>query len=134
MARIVRLVVLVLALLAAACDIGQPAFDPSLTIPGFTDQGPLHPSNPAADCATLSRCADMLAEIGRWSERTAPELGPPTSVTFHGARDEVGNVILMTRSGGSTWIAVVTWSSGRRAAVVVGCGVGVDRERCFSQG
>ena len=46
-------------------------------------------------------------------------------------RSADGSVILTVRSGGSDLIVVVGLADGTRRAFYVGCGVGLDRERCF---
>jgi hypothetical protein len=130
--RLTFTLTLVVAWLALGCAAGPPVPDPSLAVRG-PDGGLLYPDPTAHDCATVSRCADLTAEIARWAARTVPELGQPDAVTFHGAIDDAGRHILLTRSGGGTWIAVVAWVDGTRRAVLVGCGVGVDPNRCFSE-
>lgn len=47
-------------------------------------------------------------------------------------RDRDGNVILMNRSGGTDYIAVIHLADGSVRAIQVGCGVGIDPERCFT--
>jgi hypothetical protein len=47
-------------------------------------------------------------------------------------RDSEGNTILMTRSGGADVIAVLHLADGSTRAIQVGCGVGIDPDRCFT--
>ena len=88
----------------------------------------------AMDCREIERCNDMLAEIERWTTRTETRsaLAPPSAVTFHSAVDEGGNTILLNRTGGASWIAVVMYANGTQTSVLVGCGVGLQVDRCFS--
>jgi hypothetical protein len=130
--RIALALVCALACVVAACDAAPAVPDPSLAVRGPSG-GLLYPDPETHDCATVSRCGDLTAEIARWAARTVPELGEPASVTFHGAIDDAGRHILLTRSGGGTWVAVVSWPGGTRRAVLVGCGVGVDPNPCFSE-
>jgi len=46
-------------------------------------------------------------------------------------RNAAGDVILTARSGGADLIVVLNLADGSRRAFYVGCGVGLDRERCF---
>lgn len=130
--RLALVLVCLLASLAVGCEAGPPSVDRGLAV-RFPGSGTLYPGSRAYDCAAINRCADVIAEVARWATWTAPELGEPASVTFHGAIDAAGQEIMLSRSGGGTWIAVVTWPDGTRRAVVVGCGVGIDWTRCFSE-
>ena len=133
-----RILVLAIALAATALGCAAAPWAPAAPDPSLAVRGPggdvLYPDPAGRDCPSVSRCADLTAEIARWAARVAPELGLPDAVTFHGAIDAAGRHILLTRSGGGTWIAVVAWADGTRRAVIVGCGVGVDPNRCFSDG
>jgi hypothetical protein len=119
------------ALLTSACGILQPAVDSTLAV-SFPEGGrDLYPGATIA-CDQTGRCDDYLAEVRRWAARTSAGRGDPASITFHEVADSSGQGLVMTRSGGGTWIAVVTFRDGSRAAALVGCGVGIDMERCFS--
>ena len=119
------------AVLVAGCGVVQPPIDRSLSVRGPGGGERLYPGRAFA-CSEVGRCPELVAEIGRWADRAMPRAGAPTDVSFHGAVDDAGRTILLTRSGGSTWIAVMSFADGTRAAAMVGCGVGVDPKRCFS--
>jgi hypothetical protein len=87
---------------------------------------------------TRARCADgcprFIAAARAWLD---------SAVTGHAAidrielfvpdyRDAEGNTIVMARSGGTDYIAVIHLADGTTRAVQVGCGVGIDPDRCFT--
>ena len=108
------------ALLLAACTSGQTFID------GY----------PVGD---LARCEDgcrqEIAFASKWLDREYPAHPELDRVEIHltDYRTRDGGRILMTRSGGGTEIAVFVFIDGSRAAVQVGCGVGVDPTMCFTQ-
>jgi hypothetical protein len=53
-------------------------------------------------------------------------------VTFHEPTTSDGQGGIH-RSGGDTWIAVVTFNDGSRIPILVGCGVGLNLHWCFSR-
>jgi hypothetical protein len=124
--RLGRAALLAMLLVAclAACEV---AVDRSLAI--HSAAGTVYPGHqrPCSD-----RCDDMTAEILRWIDREAPGDAGLASLTWHTMVDEAGNGVLMNRSGGSTWLAVATLTDGSRIPLLVGCGVGLDTERCFA--
>jgi hypothetical protein len=80
----------------------------------------------------MARCEDHHAEVERWAAANQSARGAPSSITFHLFANEQGAPVLFTRSGGSTYAAVIKFGDGFRTAIGVGCGVGIDYERCFS--
>ena len=53
---------------------------------------------------------------------------PVMDVSFLEFVDESGGKVLITRSGGGTWLAVVTLADGGRIGLTVGCGIGISPE------
>ena len=117
-------------LLLAGCALTAPPIDHRLGVVGPSG-GTLYPGA-RVDCVPSIRCDDMRGEIDRWVARSAPTRGPVLDVSFHGFIDESGGIILMNRSGGGTWLAVVTLADGGRIGLSVGCGVGISPEVCFA--
>ena len=123
----------VVAVGLVACDSttdttsGSPV-DPTLVVAGPGSS--LYPGQEYL-CSAQMRCADMRAEIERWAAASPEDHGAIIAVTFHGALDDQGRHILLTRSGGGTYVAVVTFGDGSTVAVLVGCGIGVDTKACF---
>ena len=118
---------------SVACDstsdpVGGSPVDRSLVVAGPGSS--LYPGQQLV-CNADMRCPDMRAEIERWAAASAVDLGPIVEVRFHGAVDDQGRHILLTRSGGGTYVAVVTFGDGSAVAVLVGCGIGVDTRACF---
>ena len=113
-----------LAACLAACRV---ELDPSLAV--NSAGGTLYPG---AEVRCWDRCDDMTEEIRRWIQRELPEGADLASVTWHRMVDAKGNEILLERTGGFTWMAVATLTDGSRVALLVGCGAGLDTERCFS--
>lgn len=73
-------------------------------------------------CATVDRCGDVLDEVNAWLGQWEGDRSS-WSVDLHEPRTMEGGTI--DRSGGSTWIAVVTFDDGTHTAVMVGCGEGI---------
>lgn len=69
-----------------------------------------------------------------WLERERPTHPILDRVEIHvpDYRTGDGRKILLTRSGGGTYIAVFVFVDGTLAAVQVGCGVGIDPTMCFT--
>lgn len=83
--------------------------------------GTLYPGG-RVTCQTVERCGDILDEVGAWLGEWASDRSS-WSVELHEPRTlEAGTI---TRSGGGTWIAVVTFEDGTQTAVMVGCGEGI---------
>jgi hypothetical protein len=122
---------LVGTLAVAACGLRPTASEPDLGVPNPGGGGDLYPGAIIV-CGPLARCDDLVAEIRRWAARRAPEHGDPAGITIHAIVDDAGRPVLIQRSGGGTSIGVVTFADGWRAATIVGCGVGIDLERCFT--
>ena len=91
-----------------------------------------YPLGTRVDCA--DGCPRFIAAASAWLD---------TAVAGHAAidhielfvpdyRDPQGNTIVMTRSGGTDFIAVIHLADGSVRAIQVGCGVGIDPERCFT--
>jgi hypothetical protein len=78
------------------------------------------------------RCGDMRAEIDRWAAREAPERGPVVGISLYLFVDDAGQSIIMTRSGGGTYLAIVTFGNGEQIGLKVGCGIGADPDACFA--
>lgn len=103
--------------MVSACE---SAGDPSLGIE-VAGVGTFYPAS-RVTCEIVDRCGDVLDEVGAWlgewaSDRTS------WSVELHEPRTIDGGTI--TRSGGATWIAVVTFEDGTQTTVMVGCGEGI---------
>ena len=62
-----------------------------------------------------------------------PSHAPVASVEMHvpDYRNAKGEVVLVTRSGGSDLIVVLNLADGLRRAFYVGCGVGLATDMCF---
>lgn len=109
---------LVLAMLAAACEAGPDGRF------GHQDGVGIAYGRSQVPCDMLERCVGLLSEIEGWigqygGGRTAD------AVTFHWAS--------VVRSGGSTYVAIVRFGDGSQTELLVGCGVGLDQEKCFSE-
>jgi len=118
------------SLLIAGCSFIVPPSDRRIGVGNPAGSGYLYPGKPIA-CEQTSRCNDLLAEIDRWVARVMPERSPIAGVAFHTFVDDRGRSILMTRSGGNTWLAVVTLADGAQIGLTVGCGIGIHPEACF---
>jgi hypothetical protein len=78
-----------------------------------------------AQCA--SRC-ERYGEIARaWLDEAVPGHAE-TVITELWTLDR----ILMVRSGGRDYVVLLRLADGTTRAVVVGCGVGIDPDRCFT--
>ena len=128
------------AALAVAVAVGSVACDSTIdTTSGSSVDRTLFVAGPGSSvypgeeyaCSALMRCADMRAEIERWAAASMDGHGPIAAVTFHRMLDDQGRHLLLTRSGGGTYIAIVTFGDGSAVAVLVGCGIGVDTKACF---
>ena len=115
----------------AACG----GLEPPGALPGvrYPDTNRLSYPGTEVPCNQIDRCRDMLAELERWSTAHAGSHGPARSVTFHEFVDDQDKPFIATRSGGDTWIAVLTFDDGYRVALAVGCGVGIRTEVCFTR-
>lgn len=120
------IVSLLLAVLVAACDSGV---DRRLAI-DLNGIATYYPGR-QVECSRVDRCGDVLAEVDAWVELHARPARTDHLVTLHEPATVEGPAVI-TRSGGSTWVAVVTFSDGSRAAFIVGCGMGIAIELCFS--
>jgi len=120
-----------LAPLAILLGIALVAWLPLIhrATPTFVDGYPL---GAGANCA--ESCPRFMAAASAWLDTAAPG---------HAAIDRIElfvpdyryaevNQILVTRSGGTDYIAVIHLGDGSTRAIQVGCGVGVDPERCFT--
>ncbi|SRR5258705_8352355 len=118
--------------LVAGCDLATVPPDRRLSVNSPAGPGSLYPGETMA-CKPSMRCDDMRAEIDRWVAREMPDRGPVADVSFHTFVDEQGDGhILMVRSGGGTWLAVVTLAHGEQIGLSVGCGIGIDHDACFA--
>jgi hypothetical protein len=115
----------VLALLIGGCG-------PTIhrDVKGILAAGTLFYPGEEFGCAQDDRCADLLAEVDAFVDAYERNGGPVVSVTLHDPVSE--DHILITRSGGGTSMAIVTFGDGSRIALMIGCGVGIDTEMCFS--
>jgi hypothetical protein len=98
---------------------------------GISAAGTMFYPGEEVGCAGTGECADLLAEVDAWADAHERGRGAVVWVTLHEPASEDGTAGIM-RSGGSTWMAVVTFADGSRTALMVGCGVGIDPEMCFS--
>ena len=46
--------------------------------------------------------------------------------------DDAGQSIMLTRSGGGTYLAIVTFGNAELIGLKVGCGIGIDPDACFA--
>lgn len=98
------------------------------SVPTVIDGYPI--GQPAA-CADA--CPKFAAAASAWLDTTFPGHGPIDRIELFepDCRDANGNLILTTRSGGRDYIAVIH-ADARVRAIQVGCGVGIDPDRCFT--
>jgi hypothetical protein len=113
-------------LLVGGCG---PAIHTELAGVDVTGYGPMYAGDEVG-CGTLGGCRDLLAEVDAFVDEYEPGRGP-VSVTFHTLATAEGPAVVM-RSGGSTWMAIVTLNDGSRSALVIGCGIGIAVDMCFS--
>jgi hypothetical protein len=124
-ARIVLLAAALFASSACARDV-----DPSLKVV-YGNTGTYYPGD-EIPCARLSDCDEYVGEVAGFLREHESGRGPASSVTLHGLAKADGEEAGVHRSGGITLIAVATFADRSRVAVVVGCGVGLAVDRCFS--
>jgi hypothetical protein len=91
-----------------------------------------YPLGTRAGCA--DGCPLFDAAASTWLDTTVPAHAAIDRIELFvpDYRDSEGNTILMTRSGGTDYIAVIHLADGSIRAIQVGCGVGVDPDRCFT--
>ena len=79
-------------------------------------------------------CPRFTAAASAWLDAAAPGHAAIDHIELFvpDYRDSAGNQILTTRSGGTDYIAVVHLAEGSVRAIQVGCGVGIDPDRCFT--
>lgn len=79
-------------------------------------------------------CPRFIAAASAWLETAVPSHAPVDQIELFvpAYRDSAGNTILMNRSGGTDYVAVIHLEDGKVRAIQVGCGVGVDPDRCFT--
>ena len=77
-------------------------------------------------------CDAEIAFARSWLDGAAPGHAPVRQVEIHAAdyRNANGEQILLARSGGPTVAAVLRLEDGTIRAVLVGCGIGIDPDRC----
>jgi len=90
-----------------------------------------YPIGPPAACADT--CPKFAATASAWLDTTFPGHGPIVRIELFepDCHDANGNLLLTNRSGGRDYIAVIH-ADGRVRAIQVGCGVGIDPDRCFT--
>jgi hypothetical protein len=93
--------------------------------------GTFYPGQMVPCEGNVEHCDDVLAEVEAFVKDHDRERGALSSITLHAPTTADGHGVIM-RSGGGTWIAVVIFGDGSRTAVMVGCGVGIDTDMCFS--
>jgi hypothetical protein len=111
-------VLAVLLLSSAACR-------PQTWIDGY-------PIGDAIDCSD-GQCARFTDFAAQTLDRARP--GHPVIVSVQvylpDFRGPDGELLLAARSGGSDHVVVLTLADGTVEALYVGCGVGIDPDRCF---
>ena len=123
--------IVAVAVVVAGCDAADTAPDRRISVTNASGNGLLYPGR-ALPCEPTMRCHDLRAEIDRWAARAAPEQRPILDIAFYTFVDEAGQSIIMTRSGGGTYLAIVTFGGGEQIGLKVGCGIGVDPKACFA--
>ena len=119
MSRGLTIAALILGLgMVAACSLA-PTADPPV-VDGY----------PLGDIATCEGGCQRFVDAGReWLDREAPGHRPVASVEVRW----LGSRILLTRSGGNgDFVVVLRLDDDSTRAVFVLCGVGLDRDRCFT--
>jgi hypothetical protein len=124
-------IVLAVVLVVAGCGPADTAPDRRISVTNASGNGLLYPGQ-ALPCDPTMRCRELRAEIDRWAARAAPDHGPIVEVSFHTFVDDAGQSIIMTRSGGGTYLAIVTFGGGEQIGLKVGCGIGIDADACFA--
>jgi hypothetical protein len=91
-----------------------------------------YPLGTRAGCA--DGCPRFIAAASAWLDSAVPGHAAIDHIELFvpDYRDSEGNTILMNRSGGTDFIAVIHLADGTTRAIQVGCGVGVDPDRCFT--
>ena len=91
-----------------------------------------YPLGTRAGCA--DGCPRFIAAASAWLDTAAPGHAGIDRIELFvpDYRDSQGNTILTTRSGGADFIAVIHLVDDSVRAIQVGCGVGIDPERCFT--
>jgi hypothetical protein len=89
------------------------------------------PIGDKAPCGA-GECDREIAFARGWLDAASPGHAPIRSVSVHlpDFRDDAGNHILMARSGGRTVVAVLRLEDGSIRAVLLGCGLGIEPDRC----
>ena len=85
---------------------------------------------PLGAIATCESGCQRFVDAGReWLDREAPSHRPVVSVEVR----RLGSPILLTRSGGNgDFVVVLHLDDDSARAIFVLCGVGLDRDRCFT--
>jgi hypothetical protein len=113
------------ALILVACGGFLPQADTVRLEDGY------RPGKQVDPCTDSDSCRDdYTAEAQRWADARG---GGLVSVTFHQIVNDAGQIVLGTRSGGLTFIAVETFGDGHREAFYIGCGIGIYPHECFSR-
>jgi hypothetical protein len=91
-----------------------------------------YPLGQRADCA--DGCPRFNAAASAWLDSAVPGHAAIADLELFvpDYRDSAGNQILISRSGGTDYVAVIHLTDGLIRAIQVGCGVGVDPDRCFT--
>ncbi|HEX5823139.1 MAG TPA: hypothetical protein VFY18_01650, partial [Candidatus Limnocylindrales bacterium] len=91
-----------------------------------------YPLGTRAACA--DSCPRFTAAAVAWLDSAVPGHAPVDQIELFvpDYRDSAGNRILMNRSGGTDYVAVIHLADRSVRAIQVGCGVGVDPDRCFT--
>jgi hypothetical protein len=91
-----------------------------------------YPLGVRAGCA--DGCPRFNAAASAWLDSAVPGHAAIDRIELFvpDYRDSEGNRILMNRSGGTDFIAVIHLADGSTRAIQVGCGVGIDPDRCFT--
>ncbi len=86
-----------------------------------------------ASCQIL--CEDFGNEAIRWLDRVSPGRASIDRIELRASdiRNANGDRMLLIRSGSrGDYIVVIHLADGSTRAVYVGCGIGIDPDRCFS--
>jgi hypothetical protein len=89
------------------------------------------PIGSTAPCS-YGNCDRETAFARAWLDTKAPGHAAVRAVEIHlpDYRAANGDHLLLTRSGGRTVVAVLRLEDGSIRAVLIGCGVGVEPDRC----
>jgi hypothetical protein len=88
-----------------------------------------YPVSERVDCREAS--CDRFIDFATASLGAPPPAVRSVAVFYPDFRGPNGERILTARSGGNNYVVVFTLADGNIKAVYVGCGVGIDPERCF---